>query len=637
VLEALRRGLDRVELERRSGWDRWFLERLAKVVAAEERLASRSRTDADLAAALRDGLGPAETARLSRTDPGSVLEAARRQGLRRVFKRVDTCAAEFEAHTPFLYSSWEREDEVPEPTGRPRVMILGSGPIRIGQGIEFDYCCVQASFALREAGFDTVMVNCNPETVSTDWDTSSRLYFEPLTVEDVIAIAEREKPVGAIVQFGGQTPLRLAHALQEKGLPILGTTPDAIDQAEDRERFAELLGRLGLRQADYGTARTVDEARHVASRLGYPVMVRPSYVLGGRAMEVVRDETALVGFVEKAMDVSGGHPVLVDRFLQAATEVDLDLVADREGQVLIGGVLEHVQEAGIHSGDAASIMPPHSLSRFLVEEMKVQATAIAHELGVVGLMNVQFAVQCTDIYILEVNPRASRTIPFVSKATGVPLARYAALCMAGKTLAEVGAPDELPLTHVAVKESVFPFARFHGVDVLLGPEMKSTGEVMGLGDDYPEAFAKAQLAAGMKLPTKGKVFVSVHDDHKQPIVDLARRLSAVGLKLVATDGTAKYLRSAGLEVERVNKVREGSPHAVDLLRSGEVSLLLNTARGERSIADSFSLRREALMLSVPYYTTLEAAHMVVAAIEACARGPLPVLTLQEYLQRGKVP
>jgi carbamoyl-phosphate synthase large subunit len=623
VLEALRRRVPVADVAVRTGWDPWFVHRLEDVVRLVERVEAGSRDTADLSAWVRCGLGEAELARLA---PGV------NPGVRRVFKRVDTCAAEFESHTPFLYSTWESEDEVPQQSAQPRILILGSGPIRIGQGIEFDYCCVEASVALRAAGYETVMVNCNPETVSTDWDTSSRLYFEPLTVDDVLAIAARERPVGAIVQFGGQTPLKLSRELERRGLKVLGTTPDAIHRAEDREEFAQLLDELGLKQADWGIARDVNEARHVASRLGYPVMVRPSYVLGGRAMEIARDEASLLRFAERAFLVSPGHPVLVDRFLEAAIEVDLDLVADRAGEVMIGGVLEHVQEAGIHSGDAACSLPPHSLSRFIVEELKEQARAVARALGVVGLMNVQFAIQGSQIFILEVNPRASRTVPFVSKATGVPLARIAALCMAGRTLAELGAVEPDSYGHVAVKESVFPFSRFPGVDVLLGPEMKSTGEVMGLADDFATAFAKAQLAAGMKLPTSGAAFLSVHQNHKQHLVSLASRLAALGFELFATEGTAIYLKSAGLNVERVNKVREGSPHAVDLIRSGKVSLLFNTTQGERSIADSFSMRREALMHSVPYYTTLEAARIVVDAIEVLAKGPLPVSSLQERLR-----
>jgi carbamoyl-phosphate synthase large subunit len=547
---------------------------------------------------------------------------------------VDTCAAEFEAYTPYLYSTYEEEDEAP-PTQRQKVLILGSGPIRIGQGIEFDYACVHAAFALREAGFETVMVNCNPETVSTDYDTSDRLYFEPLTIEDVLEVSQREKPVGAIVQFGGQTPLRLCVPLEKAGLPILGTSPDAIDRAEDRERFAQLIEKLGLTQPENGVARSHEEAYHVAERIGYPVMVRPSYVLGGRAMEVVYDQQSLERYMREAVSASPEHPVLIDRFLKDAIEVDLDLVADKTGAVLVGGVLEHVEEAGVHSGDAACTLPPHSLSPDLVERMKDQAMALAKELGVVGLMNVQFAIQGKTIYVLEVNPRASRTVPFISKATGMPLAKLASLCMVGKTLAELGATQEPEFRHVAVKESVFPFARFAGVDVILGPEMKSTGEVMGIADDYASAFAKSQQAAGVKLPRSGKVFISVKNDDKPAVVDLARRLRALGFKLVTTGGTHQYLQTKGLETEKVLKVTEGRPHIVDKIVDGEIVLVINTTFGKQEIADSFSIRRESLMHSVPYYTTVQAARMAVGALESLLRKEQTVRPLQDYLGTKK--
>jgi carbamoyl-phosphate synthase large subunit len=513
------------------------------------------------------------------------------------------------------------------------VLILGSGPIRIGQGIEFDYCCVHAAFALREAGYETVMVNCNPETVSTDYDTSDRLYFEPLTIEDVLEVSQREKPVGAIVQFGGQTPLRLSVALEKAGLPILGTPPDAIDRAEDRERFAQLIEKLGLMQPENGVARSHEEAYRVAERIGYPVMVRPSYVLGGRAMEVVYDQQSLGRYMREAVSASPEHPVLIDRFLKEAIEVDLDLVADKTGAVLVGGVLEHVEEAGVHSGDAACTLPPHSLSPDLVERMKDQAIALARELGVVGLMNVQFAIQGKTIYVLEVNPRASRTVPFISKATGRALAKLASLCMVGKTLAELGATHEPEFRHVAVKESVFPFARFAGVDVILGPEMKSTGEVMGIADDYAAAFAKSQQAAGVKLPRSGKVFISVKNDDKPAVVDLARRLRALGFKLVTTGGTHQYLSTKGIETEKVLKVTEGRPHIVDKIVDGQIVLVINTTFGKQEISDSFSIRRESLMHGVPYYTTVQAARMAVGALESLMRKEQTVRPLQDYLSK----
>ncbi|MFN7132945.1 MAG: carbamoyl-phosphate synthase large subunit, partial [Myxococcales bacterium] len=556
--EAFRRGMPLEELHRLTHVDPWFLREVKGILSAEEELAkirrdslqledvdkaqfiAEARTSArhagmpaDEVAAMADeygrmidraqkGLLPEDmrhykrlgfsdrrlAALLGKTEQ-QIRERREAFGIRPVYKRVDTCAAEFEAHTPYMYSSYEEEDEA-QPTGRQKVMILGGGPNRIGQGIEFDYCCVHAAFALREAGYETIMVNCNPETVSTDWDTSDRLYFEPLTLEDVMAIATLEKPVGAIVQFGGQTPLKLAVPLEKAGLPILGTTPEAIDRAEDRERFAALIEKLGLRQPENGMARSPEQAFEVARRIGYPVMVRPSYVLGGRAMQTVYDDAELAAYMEEAVHASPEHPVLIDRFLRDAAEVDVDLVADRTGRVVIGGVMEHIEEAGVHSGDAACALPPFTLGPAVVEQMKEWSRAMAKELGVVGLMNVQFAVQNgTDVYVLEVNPRASRTVPFVSKATGVPLAKLASLCMVGKTLEELGFTQEVVPTHVSVKEAVFPFTKFAGADTILGPEMKSTGEVMGIDPDFHLAFAKSQIAAGNHLPRKpGRVFIS---------------------------------------------------------------------------------------------------------------------------------
>jgi carbamoyl-phosphate synthase large subunit len=634
VAQALREGMSVEEVHELSSIDPWFLRHLQGLVHEARQLQEFGKLDKVPDAVLReakaDGFSDKYLAQLLGCTEGEVRARRHARGIRPVYKRVDTCAAEFEAYTPYLYSTYEEEDEAP-PTQRQKVLILGSGPIRIGQGIEFDYACVHAAFALREAGFETVMVNCNPETVSTDYDTSDRLYFEPLTIEDVLEVSQREKPVGAIVQFGGQTPLRLCVPLEKAGLPILGTSPDAIDRAEDRERFAQLIEKLGLTQPENGVARSHEEAYRVAERIGYPVMVRPSYVLGGRAMEVVYDQQSLERYMREAVSASPEHPVLIDRFLKDATEVDLDLVADKTGAVLVGGVLEHVEEAGVHSGDAACTLPPHSLSPDLVERMKDQAIALARELGVVGLMNVQFAIQGKTIYVLEVNPRASRTVPFISKATGVPLAKIASLCMVGKTLAELGATEEPEFRHVAVKESVFPFARFAGVDVILGPEMKSTGEVMGIADDYASAFAKSQQAAGVKLPRSGKVFISVKNDDKPAVVDLARRLRALGFKLVTTGGTHEYLKTKGLETERVMKVTEGRPHIVDKIVDGEIVLVINTTFGKQEIADSFSIRRESLMHSVPYYTTVQAARMAVGALESLLRKEQTVRPLQDYL------
>ena len=634
LFHAFRDGMGVEEIHQLSAIDPWFLRNIRELALEAKALTGTKLGELDderLHRLKADGFSDRVLGFLLGTTEDEVRAHRHRRGIRPVYKRVDTCAAEFEAYTPYLYSSYEQEDEAP-PTDRKKVMILGSGPIRIGQGIEFDYCCVHAVFALRAAGYETVMVNCNPETVSTDYDTSDRLYFEPLTLEDVLEIAHREKPLGAIVQFGGQTPLRLSVPLEKAGLPILGTTPDAIDRAEDRERFARLIEKLGLKQPENGVARSPEEAFVTAQRIGYPVMVRPSYVLGGRAMEAVYDPESLERYMREAVQASPEHPVLIDRFLKDAIEVDLDLVADRTGEVLVGGLLEHVEEAGIHSGDASATLPPHSLSPELVERMKDQATALARELKVVGLMNVQFAIQGKTIYVLEVNPRASRTVPFISKATGVELAKIAALCMVGKTLRELNTPREIEMKHVAVKESVFPFARFPGVDVILGPEMKSTGEVMGIAGDYYSAFAKSELAAGSALPRSGTVFISVKDEDKPAMVDLAKRLRAMGFRIVATGGTHRYLEGKGIQTERVLKVTEGRPHVVDKIVDGEVDLVINTTFGKKEIADSFSIRRESLMHSVPYYTTVQAARMAVGAMEALARGRIPVTALQDALE-----
>ncbi|MGZ6077547.1 MAG: carbamoyl-phosphate synthase large subunit, partial [Myxococcaceae bacterium] len=633
LFHAFREGMAVDEAFQLSAIDPWFLRNIRELALEAKALSGTKLGDLDDARLRRlkaEGFSDRLLAFLTGTTEGEIRAHRHRRNIRPVYKRVDTCAAEFEAYTPYLYSSYEDEDEAP-PTDRKKVMILGSGPIRIGQGIEFDYCCVHAVFALRAAGYETVMVNCNPETVSTDYDTSDRLYFEPLTLEDVLEIAHREKPIGAIVQFGGQTPLRLSVPLEKAGLPILGTTPDAIDRAEDRERFSKLIEKLGLKQPENGVARSPEEALVTAQRIGYPVMVRPSYVLGGRAMEVVYDSESLERYMREAVKASPEHPVLIDRFLKDAIEVDLDLVSDRTGEVLVGGVLEHIEEAGIHSGDASATLPPHSLSPDLVERMKDQATALARELNVVGLMNVQFAIQGKTIWVLEVNPRASRTVPFISKATGVELAKIAALCMVGKTLRELNVPREIEMKHVAVKESVFPFARFPGVDVILGPEMKSTGEVMGIADDYYSAFAKSELAAGSALPSSGTVFISVKDEDKPAMVDLTKRLRALGFRILATGGTHHYLTNKGIPTEHVLKVTEGRPHVVDKIVDGEVDLVINTTFGKKEIADSFSIRRESLMHSVPYYTTVQAARMAVGAIEALVRGRIPVMALQDAL------
>src|SRR5581483_11491847 len=523
--------------------------------------------------------------------------------------------------------TYEGEDEAP-PDERPKIMILGGGPNRIGQGIEFDYCCVHASLALKAAGFETIMVNCNPETVSTDYDISDRLYFEPLTFEDVIAIAEREKPRGVIVQFGGQTPLKLAVPLERAGVPILGTTPDAIDRAEDRERFNALVNKLGLKQPQGILARGLDEAVAGAARIGYPVLIRPSYVLGGRAMEVIADEAALRRYVSQAFEASERHPLLIDRYLRGATEVDVDAISDGE-TVVIGGIMEHVEHAGIHSGDSACALPPRSLSRELQNMLMEQTRMLARELGVIGLINVQFAIFDGEVYILEVNPRASRTIPFVSKAIGVPLAKLAALVMTGRKLGELGFTTERVPAHVAVKESVFPFARFSGVDTILGPEMKSTGEVMGIDSSFAMAFAKAELAASSDLPLSGRVFISVRDEDKPLLDPIVKGLVEMGFELIATHGTAAYINRLGHRCASINKVLQGSPHIVDAMKEGAIAAVINTPDAGGT-ADSFSIRRTALEQRQPYFTTMAGARAAVEGIRALKNEPFEVRALQDY-------
>ncbi len=534
-------------------------------------------------------------------------------GIRPVYKRVDTCAAEFATRTAYMYSTYEEECEA-QPTDRKKVIVLGGGPNRIGQGIEFDYCCVHAALALREDGYETIMVNCNPETVSTDYDISDRLYFEPLTLEDVLEIVHVEKPYGVIVQYGGQTPLKLARDLEKNGVPIIGTTPDMIDMAEDRERFQQMLHRLKLRQPPNRTARTEADALVAAEEIGYPLVVRPSYVLGGRAMEIVHEQRDLERYMREAVKVSNDSPVLLDRFLNDAIEVDVDAVCDGT-DVVIGGIMEHIEQAGVHSGDSACSLPPFSLSPELQDELRRQTVAMAHGLNVVGLMNVQFAIQFPAdnggkgvVYVLEVNPRASRTVPYVSKATGRPLAKIAARCMVGQTLAQQGVEGEIVPPYFSVKEAVFPFIKFPGVDTILGPEMKSTGEVMGVGESFAEAFLKSQLAAGVKLPSSGNVFVSVKNPDKPKVLDVARALSGLGFKLVATRGTAAALAAAGLPVTPVNKVAEGRPHIVDMIVNDEIALVVNTVEEKRSaIQDSYVIRRAALNGQVPTYTTIAGA------------------------------
>jgi len=639
IAQAFRLGLTTPEIHAACKYDPWFLEEVRKIVAAETELraAGLPQDAPGLLRLKRAGFSDARLAEVSGSTEDAVASLRAKLGIQPVYKRIDTCAAEFPSLTPYMYSTYEGDGIAPpedesEPSERRKVVILGGGPNRIGQGIEFDYCCVHAAYSLKEAGIETIMVNCNPETVSTDYDTSDRLYFEPLTAEDVIELVRVEQRrgtlLGVIVQLGGQTPLKLAAALEAARIPILGTSPDAIDLAEDRQRFQQLLIKLGLLQPENGTATSAAEAEAVAQRIGYPVVIRPSYVLGGRAMEIVHDPSGLARYMTTAVKVSGTSPVLIDRYLQDAIEVDVDALADGS-DVAIAGIMEHIEEAGIHSGDSACSLPPYSLPPEVIADIESQTTAMAKALGVVGLMNVQYAVKGTTVYVLEVNPRASRTVPFVAKAIGIPIAKIAARLMAGEKLRSFGLKLARP-KHVAVKEAVFPFARFPGVDLILGPEMKSTGEVMGLDFDFGRAFAKSQLGVGIELPLIGRVFVSVRDHDKPGVVEPCRRLAAMGFQLLATGGTGRFLQAAGLEVEMVNKVLEGRPHIVDRMLSGEVQLIFNTTEGAQAIADSFSLRRTALTIGVPYYTTVAGARAAVQAIAALRAGSLEVAPLQSY-------
>ena len=630
IAEAFRRGVTIEEIQRRSAIDPWFLGNLRELVEMEAALAAARPEERDdwLRPAKQAGFSDQRLAALWGLSEGEVRGRRHAAGLRPVYKRVDTCAAEFEAYTPYLYSTYEDECEA-RPTDRRKVMILGGGPNRIGQGIEFDYCCVHAVFALREAGFETIMVNCNPETVSTDYDTSDRLYFEPLTLEDVLEIHDKEQPEGVIVQFGGQTPLRLAVALERAGVPILGTPPDAIDRAEDRERFDQLLEKLALRRPPGAVARSPAEAEAVAARLGYPVLVRPSYVLGGRAMQIVNDPDSLRGYMRDAVRASPEHPVLVDRFLADAIEVDVDALSDGR-RVVIGGVMEHIEEAGVHSGDSACSLPPYSLPKAVVEEILDSTRRLALELGVRGLMNVQYAVKGGDVYVLEVNPRASRTVPFVSKAIGRPLAKLAALVMVGRTLEELGFVHEIVPPHFSVKEAVFPFVKFPGVDVLLGPEMRSTGEVMGIDSDFGRAYAKAQTEAGNSLPTSGRVLVSVRSEDHQRVAEAVRELAALGFEVLATEGTARAIERLGVQVGVVPKVGQGSPDVVERIEAGEVALVINTVSPDpAAVEDSFAIRRAALQRGLPYFTTAAAARAAAGAIRALRAGSIGVRSLQE--------
>ena len=638
IITALGNGYSVDDVAAATHWDRWFLDQIAELVQIELELNSGGLPDdADLLRALKSkGFSDQRLSELTPLSAADITARRHRDDIRPVFKRIDTCAAEFASETAYMYSTYEATSGracESRPSDREKVVILGGGPNRIGQGIEFDYCCVHAAYALRDAGYETIMINCNPETVSTDYDTSDRLYFEPLTAEDVIEIIHKEMTngtvKGVIVQLGGQTPLKISAAIEAAGIPILGTSPDAIDLAEDRERFQKLVHELDLKQPSNGIAHSTDEARAIVEKVGLPVVIRPSYVLGGRAMEVIHVMSDLDRYMSEAVVVSGDNPVLIDGFLNNATEVDVDALADGT-DVFIGGIMEHIEEAGIHSGDSACSLPPQNLSDKVLGDIRKQTRDLAMALGVVGLMNVQYAIKDETVYLLEVNPRGSRTVPFVAKATGVPLAKLAARVMAGEKIADLNL-SEAKLNHVAVKEAVFPFSRFPGVDIFLGPEMKSTGEVMGIGRDFAQAFTKSQLGAGVDLPKSGNVFISVKDDDKPEMIDICRDLKSLGFHIIATSGTAKFLNDAGIETETVNKVMQGRPHAVDFMVDGKINLVFNTAHGAASIRDSFSLRQTALTNSIPYYTTVPEARASVQAIKTIQDDNLAVKSIQNYL------
>ena len=632
VAEAMRGGFSIKEIYDSTYIDPWFLQNIQDLLNIERELISAKNIKETsytlLKQAKENGFSDIYIAKILKCSQIDVSLKRNSENIKPVYKRVDTCGAEFEAHTPYLYSTYEKECEA-EPTNKKKIMILGGGPNRIGQGIEFDYCCVHASFALKEAGYETIMVNCNPETVSTDYDTSDRLYFEPLTFEDVSNIVEVEKPDGVIVQFGGQTPLKLALPLMNSGVPIIGTSPKNIDRAENRKFFSQVMTNLNLKQPSNGTATTCKEAKLIADGIGYPVVVRPSYVLGGRAMEIVYNQERLEYYMEHAVEASPEHPVLIDDFLENAIEIDVDAISDGKS-VIIGGVMEHIEEAGIHSGDSACSLPTFSIKSETIESIKDQTRKLALELNVIGLINIQFAIKGEEIFILEVNPRASRTIPFVSKTTGIPLAKLAALVMVGNTLSQLGLTQEACVSHIAIKESVFPFNKFDNVDTLLGPEMKSTGEVMGIDSSFGMAFAKAQLATGIKLLDKGSVFISVKDSDKHKSLKIARDFYKYGYKIVATKGTAQFLTQNNVTVATINKVKEGSPHIVEKIENGEIQFVVNTTFGEQSIKDSFSLRRASINTNTPYYTTIAGSLALLKALEALRGNNMTVTSLQDW-------
>ena len=650
VAQAMRYGLSLGDIQTASKFDPWFLDQIKIIVDAEEILRSNGlpREKHKLLSIKKMGFSDARLAKLTGLSEANVNSSRKNLNIYPIYKRVDTCAGEFPTQTSYMYSSYQGDylntaECEANPTESNKVIILGGGPNRIGQGIEFDYCCVHAAYAMKDAGFEAIMVNCNPETVSTDYDTSDRLYFEPLTNEDVVELIRAEEANGrvhgVIVQFGGQTPLNLAVALEKAGVNILGTSPDAIDLAEDRHRFQNLLGNLGLKQPPNGIAQSTAEAEKIAGNIGYPVVIRPSYVLGGRAMEIVHDVTQLRQYMDMAVIVSGKNPILIDWYLRDAIEVDVDAICDGT-EVYVAGIMEHIEEAGIHSGDSACSLPPHSLSNDIIEELSKQTTALAIGLNVIGLMNIQFAIQNNVIFIIEVNPRASRTVPFVAKATGVPIAKIAARIMAGEKLSNFNLTQNLKPEHVAVKEAVFPFSRFPGVDIILGPEMKSTGEVMGIDIDFPRAFAKSQLGAGTKLPTEGSVLISVKDSDKKFIIEIARELSELGFKILATDGTAKFLTKTGIKAKAINKVLQGRPHCVDAIISGEVQMVINTTEGAQAIGDSFSIRNSSLLNNVPQYTTIAGAAAVICSIKVLKSNQssnyngLEVNSLQSYVKNS---
>ncbi|MDY3197204.1 MAG: carbamoyl-phosphate synthase large subunit, partial [Pseudomonadaceae bacterium] len=614
--DAFRAGMSVERIFELTKIDPWFLVQIEDLIKEEQHLSQLGLADVDrdlMFRLKRKGFSDTRLAQLLGVSEKNLRSQRHKLGVFPTYKRVDTCAAEFATDTAYMYSTYEEECEA-DPTSRDKIMVLGGGPNRIGQGIEFDYCCVHAALAMREDGYETIMVNCNPETVSTDYDTSDRLYFEPVTLEDVLEIVRVEQPKGVIVQYGGQTPLKLARALEEAGVPIIGTSPEAIDRAEDRERFQQMVERLKLRQPPNATVRSEEEAISAAAKIGYPLVVRPSYVLGGRAMEIVYQEEELKRYLRDAVKVSNDSPVLLDHFLNCAIEIDVDAVSDGT-DVVIGAIMQHIEQAGVHSGDSACSLPPYSLSPEIQDQMRDQVKRMALELGVVGLMNVQLALQGDTIYVIEVNPRASRTVPFVSKCIGQSLAQIAARVMAGKTLKELGFTQEIIPNFYSVKEAVFPFAKFPGVDPILGPEMKSTGEVMGIGDCFAEAFAKSQLGASEVLPTSGTVFISVREDDKPFVADMARELVDLGFEIVATAGTAQVIEAAGLPVRRVNKVTEGRPHIVDMIKNDEIRLVINTTEGRQSIADSYSIRRNALQHKVYSTTTLAGGQAVCMALK----------------------